>query len=78
MRPPLTLTRAQGYALTDTRQAARLSVDALVTHTGLYRWSDAHDCWVLDRAERIIKASGLAGTFVWQRGRQAFVREERP
>jgi hypothetical protein len=74
MRPPRTLTRTQEYALTDAHQAARLSVDYLVTHGGLYHWSEAQDAWKLDRAERIAVASGSAGTFVWQRTTRTFER----
>jgi hypothetical protein len=74
MKAPRTLTREQGYALTDTNKGARLSVIFLVTHQGLYRWSNAQEAWQLDRAERIVKASGPGGTFVWQRASGTFER----
>jgi hypothetical protein len=78
MNTPKTLTRTEGYVLTDTHQAARLSANCLVTHDGFYQWSDERDCWSLDRAARIVKASGSAGTFVWQRGTRTFEREVQP
>jgi hypothetical protein len=71
---PQTLTRTQGYLLTDTHRAARLNADCLVTHGGLYQWNDALGAWKLDRAERIVKASGSAGTFVWHRTTGTFER----
>jgi hypothetical protein len=74
-RTPTTLSRGEGYQLTDSKQGARLNVHTMITHTGVYAWQDAHDCWVLDRAERIVKASGSAGTFVWSRTTKTFVRQ---
>jgi hypothetical protein len=64
MAPPQTLTRQQGDALSEAHEAARLSADSLVTHFALYQWNAAQGVWQLESAERIIKASGAAGTFV--------------
>jgi len=78
MHTPQTLTRTEGTDLTDTHQAARLSEDFLVTRHASYRWNETIARWEVEQDNVLIsKCSGSAGTFIWQRGTQQFVRKER-
>ena len=75
MRRPRTLTSSEGYALTDTKHAARLSGDVLVTHTAVYKWSDLRECWMLDKGGLVVdQCKSQFGTFTWDVTSQTFHR----
>jgi hypothetical protein len=71
-----TLTRTEGYALTDSKKAARLSVDWLATRTALYAWDDKGECWVRDQdGLKIVHCKGTAGMgFIWSTKLRQFTR----
>ena len=73
MRDPRTLTSSEGYALTDTKHAVRLSGDVLVTHTAVYKWSNLHECWMLDQGGLVVdQCKSQFGTFTWDATSQTF------
>jgi hypothetical protein len=70
-----TLTRTEGYALTDAHTAVRLSVNVLLTHTACYEWRDTTDCWERTHNQmRVVHSRGVGNRgWTWDRKQKQFV-----
>jgi hypothetical protein len=69
-----TLTRTEGYALTDSGKGARIGRDHMATRSAIYEWNAQTEQWdCTQRGLTIGHCKGQFRGFIWSLTRKRFV-----